>query len=213
MLLIKNLSFNYDENKIIDRFSYQFKKWKIYGIFWKSWLGKSTLARVMSWFLKPYEWCVMFNNKKIKIPSKDIFYVNQKDDTFYRLTIYENLYILCHNKDKVDDILMKVGLYNYKDKFPKELSWWMIKRLSFARILLLKPKVLILDEPFVHLDVKAKEKLINLLSDIHKINNYMIILLISHNMNEMKLVDTIISFQSSINWIYKEKKIRHIDRI
>ncbi len=204
MLLIKNLSFGYDDDKIIDGFSYQFEKWKIYGIFWKSWLWKSTLARVMWWFLQSFEWDISLDQKKVISPSKDIMYMSQKDDIFYRLTAYDNLYLLCHDKEKVDYALKAVGLYNCDDKLPKKLSWWMIKRLAFARILLLKPKILILDEPFVHLDIKAKEKLINLLLDMHNINRYMTIILISHNINEMKIADTILSFVGSINSIYRE---------
>lgn len=204
MLLIKDLSFSYDEDNIINRFSYQFEKWKIYGIFWKSWLWKSTLARVLSGFLNPSEWIEMLHQKKISSPSKDIIYISQRDDTFYRLTVYQNLYILCHDKKRVEDILEKVDLVAHKNKFPKELSWGMIRRLSFARILLLRPKVLILDEPFVHLDIKSKEKLIGILLDIHKINKWMIIILISHNINEMKITDILISFKNSIDWRYKK---------
>lgn len=208
MLSVKNLSFDYDGIKIVDKFSYKFMKWKMYGIFWKSWLGKTTLAKLVSWFLHPSEWEISLNNKKVLSPSKEIVYLNQKDDTFYWLTIYDNLYLLCHDRKRVEEVLDSVGLYNCKNRYPKELSWWMVKRLSFARILLLRPKVLILDEPFIHLDKKAKENLIKLLLDIHKIDNYMIIVLISHNINEMKMVDIIINFQSSINWTYREK-IRH----
>jgi len=206
MLLIKNLNFRYGENKIINGFSYQFETWKIYGIFWKSWSWKTTLARVMSGFLKPSEWIEMLDQKKIVSPSQDIIYISQRDDTFYRLTVYQNLYILCHDKKRVEDILEKVDLIAHKNKFLKELSWGMIRCLSFARILLLMPKVLILDEPFVHLDVKAKKKLIDILLDIHKINKWMIIILISHNISEMKITDTLISFKNSIDRTYNEKK-------
>lgn len=203
MLSIKNLTFWYDNINIIDKFSYKFQIWKIYGIFWKSWLWKSTLARLISWFLKPIDWFINIDNKEIKNPSKEIVYVNQKDDIFYRLTVYENLCLICNDKNKIYNILNKIGLYDYKDRFPKELSWWMLKRLSFSRILILNPKVLILDEPFVHLDVKSKWNLIDLLLETHKENNTMIIILISHSLNEMKITDKILSFEESISWNYK----------
>jgi len=205
MLRIQNLTFGYDENKIIDNFSYKFETWKIYGLFWKSWLWKSTLARLITWFLSPSAWIISLENKNISSPSKDIFYVNQKDDIFYRLTLYDNLYILCHDAEKVEIILKKVGLYDYMHKFPKELSWWMVKRLSFARVLLLHPKVLILDEPFVHLDIFAKNDLLLLLSHVHNLNDDTIIILISHSMQEMKIVDKIILFKHKIDSFYKEK--------
>ena len=81
----------------------------------------------------------------------------------------------------------------------------MIKRLSFARVLLLHPKVFILDEPFVHLDASAKNDLLLLLSHVHNLNKDTIIILISHNMQEMKIVDKIILFKHRIDSFYKEK--------
>jgi len=204
MLLINNLDFGYYKNKIIDGFSYKFEKWKIYGIFWKSWLWKTTLAKIISGFLKPFEWNVTLENKVILCPSKEIIYISQRDDIFYRLTVYQNLYLLCHNKKKVQETLEKIGLIDYENKFPKELSWGMIRRLSFARILLLKPKVLILDEPFIHLDIKAKEKLIEILLNLQKINKWMILILISHSVSEMTIADKLIIFENKINNAYRE---------
>ncbi len=208
MLSIKNIDFHYNNNieKIIDNFSYDFKKWKIYGIFWKSWLWKSTLARVISWFIKPTEGSIKINGSLITKPSKEIIYMNQRDDIFYRLTVYENLYLLCHDSKKVENILQKINLLEHKDYYPKHLSWWMVKRLSFARILLVQPKVLILDEPFVYIDWNTKKNLINLLIEIHKINKEMIILLISHNINEIKISNTVIVFKESINNSYLENR-------
>ncbi len=205
MLRIQKITFGYDGNKIIDNFSYQFETWKIYGLFWKSWLWKSTLARLIAWFLSPLAWAISLDNKNIFLPSKDVFYVNQKDDIFYRLTLYENLYILCHDAEKVTIIFKQVGLYDYMHKFPKELSWWMLKRLSFARVLLLHPKVLVLDEPFVHLDTSAKNDLLLLLSHVHNLNKDMIIILISHSVQEMKMMDKIILFKHRIDSLYEEK--------
>jgi NitT/TauT family transport system ATP-binding protein len=208
MLSIKNIDFHYNNNieKIIDNFSYDFKKGKIYGIFWKSWLWKSTLARVISWFIKPTEGSIKINGSLITKPSKEIIYMNQRDDIFYRLTVYENLYLLCHDSKKVENILQKINLLEHKNYYPKHLSWWMVKRLSFARILLVQPKVLILDEPFVYIDWNTKKNLINLLIEIHKINKEMIILLISHNINEIKISNTVIVFKESINNDYLENR-------
>ena len=82
----------------------------------------------------------------------------------------------------------------------------MIKRLSFARVLLIQPSVLILDEPFVYLDTSAKRGLINLLFDLRKNDKKMIIIVISHNMKEIEILDTIITFKHSINNNYVNKK-------
>ena len=49
-------------------------------------------------------------------------YISQKNDIFYRLTLYDNLYILCHDAEKVVIVLKQVGLYDYIYKFPNELS-------------------------------------------------------------------------------------------
>ena len=161
MLVIKDMSFSYplwdnNKKKIVDNFSYTFEKWKTYGIFGRSWLWKSTLARIISWFLSPSDGSIKVNDKIVKKPNKDIVYMNQKDDIFYRLSVYENLYLLCHDKKKVENVLHSLNLLEYANYYPKHLSWWMIKRLSFARVLLIQPSVLILDEPFVYLDTSAK---------------------------------------------------------
>ncbi len=205
MLVVKDLNFSYNEIKPVDSFSYKFEKWKIYGIFGKSGLWKSTLARLLSGFLKPLSWSICLDNKIIDSPSKNILYLSQKNDVFYRLTIYQNLYLLCHNKENVDVVLKQIWLYDYKNKFPKELSGGMIKRLSFGKALLLKTKVLILDEPFVHLDLYAKKELFILLADLHKFNSGIIIILISHSRNEMKIANNLIIFKEKINNLYREK--------
>ena len=201
MLSIKNLDFYYnDDNKlIVNNFSYTFKGGLIYWLFWKSWLWKSTLARIISWFLKPIAGNIRLDKEFIKKPSKEIIYISQKDDIFYRLSIYENLYLLCHNKKKVEVALEKINMIEFKNSYPKTLSWWMLKRLSFARVLLIQPKVLILDEPFVYLDWKTKDNLISLLIDIKTQNPQMIIILISHSKKEMKIADKVLYFQDDIN--------------
>lgn len=211
MLSLKNVSFVYDKGKkneidIIDDFSYEFEKWKIYALFWKSWLWKSTLARIISWFLSPLKGTVALSGNVIVSPSKDIIYISQKDDIFYRLTVYENLYLLCHDVERVEAVLKKVDLIKNRSHYPKHLSWWMLKRLSFARVFLLQPRVLILDEPFVYLDEHIKATLIKLLLDIHQNNKHMTTILISHDVGEIGISNTIISFDGNISNAFSETK-------
>ena len=48
--------------------------------------------------------------------------MNQKDDIFYRLSVYENLYLLCHDKKKVENVLHSLNLLEYANYYPKHLS-------------------------------------------------------------------------------------------
>lgn len=205
MLSLKNVNFKYIEGEanIVDNFSYDFEKWKIYAIIWKSGLWKSTLAKIMSGFLPGHSGYISLESNEIIKPSKKIIYINQENDIIDRLTVYENISILTENKKVVEYALIITWLYKNKSNYPKHLSGWMIKRLSFARALVVNPDILILDEPFVYLDHFSKKELKDILLHINNTFNTTVIL-ITHDLEEALVAHKILYFESNIDVSYKD---------
>lgn len=91
----------------------------------------------------------------------------------------------------VDDILIKLEIDHLRDKVPHYMSGGEKAKVGIAGALVTKPELLILDEPFEHIDPTCRMELINLLNDVNKENGTAIILS-THNMNTVPLIaDTV----------------------
>ena len=126
--------------------------------------GKSTLLSLVSGLLKPTEGHVLVNNRKVRGTSQDVGYMLQKDHLFGWRTIGENVMlgleirkmITGEAKDYVDGLLKTYGLYEFKDKYPDQLSGGMRQRAALIRTLAAKPEILLLDEAFSALDYQTR---------------------------------------------------------
>jgi len=106
--------------------------------------------------------------------SLDIGYMLQKDNLLEWRTIYNNVMLGLeirhvkskHNINYVEDLLKKYGLYEFKDKYPSQLSGGMRQRAALIRTLAIRPKILLLDEAFSALDYQTRMMVTN---DIYKI--------------------------------------------
>lgn len=106
--------------------------------------------------------------------SKDIGYMLQKDSLLEWRSILSNVLFgleVRHAKTKenekyVLELLKKYGLYDFKDKYPSQLSGGMRQRVALIRTLAIKPKILLLDEAFSALDYQTRIMVTN---DIYKI--------------------------------------------
>ena len=162
MLKFDNVSFKYeeDERKIIDNLSFHVSKGQFVSIIGASGCGKSTIFRLITKLLKVDEGHIFVDGKDINSGTVKTGYMPQKDLLFPWRSIKKNIMlpmeIQKENKKimskKAYDILKQVGLYDYKDKYPKDLSGGMRQRISFARTLLTDSDLLLLDEPFSALD-------------------------------------------------------------
>ena len=120
-----------------------------------------------------------------------IGYMLQEDALFPWLTIYDNAILGLKIKKEltkdnilyVNNLLKKYNLYDFKDKYPHELSGGMKQRVSLIRTLAIKPDILLLDEPFSALDYQTK---ITVSNDVFKIikNENKTIILVTHDINE-----------------------------
>lgn len=172
LLEINNLSKTYyslkDEIKVLNNISFDVYKNDFIGIIGPSGCGKSSILNIISNLDKDYKGTI---NKKENIK---IGYMFQEDNLFSWLTIYENAILpLTISKTKtkenlnyVENLLKKYNLYEFKNKYPNELSGGMKQRLALIRTLAFKPDILLLDEPFSALDYQTRLKVSN---DVYKI--------------------------------------------
>lgn len=123
--------------------------------------------------------------------SSEIGYMLQKDNLLEWRTIYNNVMLGLeirkskteHNINYVLDLLKKYGLYDFKDKYPTELSGGMRQRVALIRTLAIKPKLLLLDEAFSALDYQTRMMVTN---DIYKIlrEEGITALIVTHDISE-----------------------------
>ena len=189
LLEVNNLSKTFystnDELKVIDNISFDVFKKDIIALIGPSGCGKSSILNIISNLDKEYKGNIIKEN------NLKIAYMFQEDTLFDWLTIYENS-IFClklekdltkENIEYVNNLLKKYKLYEFKNKYPNELSGGMKQRLSLIRTLALKPDILLLDEPFSALDYQTKLKILCDIYHIIKEENITVII-VTHDIEE-----------------------------
>lgn len=192
MITLTDLIVGYDK-PLMKPFNLTFEDGKIYGILGKSGCGKSTLLKTIAKMQKQISGTVKRNDKS------QIYMMHQKYTNFNWLTCLDNVLIAERNKRKrkeskqyAIEVLMQVGLEDYLDRYPTELSGGMQQRLALARVLFVKPKILLMDEPLSALDDNTREKMQALIMDVHKETGNTIIM-VTHSVEEAhKMCDEII---------------------
>lgn len=168
--------------------------------------GKSTLLNIVSGLEKPDNGSVSYDDKVItKLNDKELtdFRKNNIGFIFQQYYLLQNLTVdknvrmgadLISNKD-YKDIIKAVGLENKLDKYPYELSGGEQQRVSIARALAKKSKVLFLDEPTGALDEKTGRSILDYITKLQKEEKFTIVM-ITHNENIAEMANTIIKINS-----------------
>lgn len=160
--------------------------------------GKSTLLNIIAGFdgyVPPTEGELTIQGKPIIGPGKERGMIFQKYSSFPHLNVEQNLLFgfevnedfknisRKERKELVDEWLNKVGLFEHRFKYPSQLSGGQQQRVAIARTLILKPRFILMDEPFSALDeptrLEMQELLVNLYFEIQPT-----ILLVTHSITE-----------------------------
>lgn len=200
MIKVDNITVKFDNKIVFDSYSNTFEDNKIIGILGSSGCGKSTLLRTIAGLITPSKGQIIFNNSKIKKPNPEIFMMHQTYSNFPWKNCLKNVLfpiqiqekITSKHEEEAKKILEKVGLEDYIYKYPHELSGGMKQRLALARILMSKPKVVLMDEPLSALDPKTRNDMQNLVLQMHYETKNTIIMVTRDPDEAKKMCDIII---------------------
>lgn len=193
MLTFKNVTFRYPEDSeaMMTNLSFHVERGEFVSLIGASGCGKSTIFRLINRLLEPDQGEIYVDGKEIHGIKSYAGYMPQKDLLFPWRTIEKNLCLpmeiqkksKTEQENRVAAVLKEVGLEDYRNKYPKDLSGGMRQRISFARTLLTDADLMLLDEPFSALDALTRmdmqEWLLSQWQHFHKT-----ILFITHDVEE-----------------------------
>lgn len=199
VISLKNVSKSFGDNHVLNKFTFDLKKGESVVVLGKSGSGKSVLIKCIIGLMKPDEGeiLVLGNN----IPDLDsnaldklrvkIGFLFQSNALYDSMTVRENLEFPLRRhrqnikNEEVDELVIEaltnVGLAHTVDSMPSELSGGMRKRIALARTLILKPEIILYDEPTTGLDPITSKEIINLMLALQK-KYHSSSMIISHDM-------------------------------
>ena len=209
-LIFEKVCFSYGEKlnkkEILNNFSYKIKKGKFTSIIGPSGSGKTSLLKLISGIVKCKKGEIRFENEIIKKKSIDISLVQQDASLMPWLNVYQNIEFGNVNKksNKINKIIADVGLQEFKEFYPHQLSGGLLQRVSIARALLFNPKLLLLDEPFAALDNLSRETISTGLISIIK-EEAATVIMVTHSIEEAALIsdEVLVTGLAPINVIKK----------
>jgi NitT/TauT family transport system ATP-binding protein len=161
--------------------------------------GKSTLLKAVAGILPPTRGEILVDGTPVTDVGRDRGMVFQAYTSFGWLTVRDNVeYGLrlrgvpkSERREQSDKYLQSVGLLDFADRYPKDLSGGMKQRVAIARTLINKPKLVLMDEPFGALDPQTRWGMQSLLLDVSRTEDNTI-LFVTHDVSEaVYLADTI----------------------
>ena len=192
---IKNICHKYQDINgeviAVDDISFTADDGEYISIVGASGCGKSTILSIICGLITPTSGDVLIDGKKTEGISDKIGYMLQKDYLLEWRTIYKNIILPLEirgrltdeNKEYATNLLKKYGLYEFKDKYPSQLSGGMRQRAALIRTLALKPEILLLDEAFSALDYQTR---LLVREDVYKIikNENKTTIMVTHDIDE-----------------------------
>jgi NitT/TauT family transport system ATP-binding protein len=168
-LVISNVSKSYGSSQlskeVVRGCSFTIERGKLTVMIGPSGCGKSTLIRLLAGFEQPTTGTITMDGQPVTGPARDRLVLFQETALFPWMTTYDNVLYGPRARGELTPAILefaeflihKVGLNDFRNKYPTQLSGGMQRRAELARAMINNPKVMILDEPFRGLDAMTKE--------------------------------------------------------
>lgn len=190
MIKLENVSKSYhlgeDRVGAVKNVTISIKEKEFVSIMGTSGSGKSTLMHLIGLLEKPTKGKIFLNKKDVsrlsdeelsKLRNREVGFVFQSFNLINRLTVLENILLPINYykenldfdpKKRAEDLMQKFGILHRKDFFPNKISGGQQQRVAIARALIMKPKIVLADEPTGNLDSKTGDEILSILSGLNK---------------------------------------------
>lgn len=216
-MALKNISFEIEDLPDIGEFI---------ALVGPSGCGKSTVLNLIQGFQEvgpPSHGEVLVRNKPVTGPGRDRGMIFQKYSSFPHLTVLQNvMFGLQLNRESLGypenvmeklarEMIAKVGMKGHEDKYPYQLSGGQQQRVAIARTLVLKPRIILMDEPFSALDEPTRIEMQELITALwHEVEATVFI--VTHSLAEaVYLSDRIFMFKANPGQLVKQISVTHED--
>lgn len=205
---LRHISKAYAFQTALHDFSLDLEKGEMIAIVGESGSGKSSLLRIAAGLLEQTSGEVWLNGTQILNPAQklvagydEIKLIHQDYQLFPNVSVEENInrpllqYDPEYRQQRVERLLNQFGLANYKERLPRQLSGGQQQKVAIAQALAVEPEVLLLDEPFSHLDAIQKRKLILELKELLQEMGTTVIF-VTHDLDDaLRLIDSVVILQ------------------
>jgi len=175
-----------EEVKAVHKVSLEIKQKEYISIIGSSGSGKSTLMYLIGLLEHPSSGKIFLDNKDVshfsdeklsKIRNSHVGFVFQSFNLINKFTVFENVLLPTrYAKTNIDfnpqkranELLKKLSIYERRDFFPNKISGGEQQRVAIARSLMMKPKIILADEPTGNLDTKTGDEILDVLEDLNK---------------------------------------------
>ena len=230
MLSVQNISFSYNENALLKNLTFSLENGKTMAIIGESGCGKSTLLKLIYGLYDLNEGRIFWNENEVLgpkyhlIPGMDYMkYLAQDFDLMPYITVAENVgkYLSNIYKDKKDqrvaELLEIVEMTEFATVKAQFLSGGQMQRVALARVLALEPEVLLLDEPFSHIDNFRKNSLRRKLFAYLKQKQITTIIATHDSTDVLSFADEVLVMKNgeiiekgSANYLYENPKDKYV---
>ena len=184
----------FHQQKIFENFLLQIPSGQFTAIIGPSGCGKSTLLNLICSLDSDFLGEITLDEK---LPREDIGFLFQDSRLVPWLSVKQNLELVTktNKEDKIFSLLAKVGLANFSNAFPSQLSGGMSRKVALCRAFINNPKLILLDEPFVSLDTPSAKELRGVFMDFYAEFKPTVVL-VTHALTEaLYLADRVVFLQ------------------
>ena len=175
---IKNINVSYGKNHVLKDVNIDIQEKDFFTFLGPSGCGKTTLLRLIAGFEQSQSGELLIAGKevsKLNPWERDVGLVFQNYALWPHMTVFKNISFGLEEKkvpkneinDRVDEVLELVGMQELKHRYPYQLSGGQQQRVALARTIVVRPKVLLLDEPLSNLDAKLRNQMRVELLELH----------------------------------------------
>jgi len=175
---IKNINVSYGKNHVLKNVNIDIQEKDFFTFLGPSGCGKTTLLRLIAGFEQSQSGELFIDGKevsKLNPWERDVGLVFQNYALWPHMTVFKNISFGLEEKkvpkneinDRVDEVLELVGMQELKHRYPYQLSGGQQQRVALARTIVVRPKVLLLDEPLSNLDAKLRNQMRIELLELH----------------------------------------------